>query len=155
MIMKNGVIKKNDKDDCLKLHIRTLIECTEDNFEYQIKHKIFNRTLFMNKISPLTWRQRNNFYDIQHNDIEGLFDIIVIDGPNGNGRNLAYNFINNHIRTDSIILLDDYDGKDNTVDYKFVEILNQYFKVDEIYKHSSNINNYEDGGKFIFFKIIT
>jgi hypothetical protein len=141
-------------DKCLKLCLRKLIECNEQDYNYQIEKQIFNRKLFYNKLTPLTWRQRNNFYDIQENDIEGLFDIVIIDGPNGNGRNLAYNFIQEHIKQGTIIVLDDFDGRDNEFDYKFVEILQSYFDVDILYKHDSDLNaNYENGGKFIIFKV--
>jgi len=142
-------------DNCLKLYIRNLIECNDKNYNYQIENKIYNKQLFYNKITPLTWRQRNNFYDIQENDIEGIFDIIILDGPNGNGRNLAYNFIKNHIRKGTIIILDDYDATDNDFNYKFVEILQHYFNVKQLYKYNSEkLGNYEEGGKFIFFEIL-
>ena len=61
----------------------------------------------------------------------------------------------NHIKTGTIIVLDDYDAKDNNFDYKFVETLEHYFDVKLLYKYNSELlGNYEEGGKFVFFEII-
>ena len=84
-----------------------------------------------------------------------VFDIVILDGPNGNGRNLAYNYIRGHLNKDAIILIDDFDASDGDFDYEFVDILKYNYDVEEIYKYDSNLmGNYEEGGKFIFFKFI-
>ncbi len=140
-------------DKILKLNIRNLIECNDENYEYQIANKIINRKLFYKRMIEPKWRQRNCFYDIQNGDIEGLFDIVILDGPNGNGRNFAYYYLQNHLNKHAVILIDDYDSTDNGYDYKFIDNLTYYFNVEEIYKHNSDIlADYYNGGKYIFFR---
>lgn len=148
--------KRDEKEDkILKLYIRNLVKCKDEDYNYQIENKIINKKMFFKNISQTTWRQRNCFYDIQDKDIEGLFDIVILDGPNGNGRNLAYNYMRGHLNKDAIILIDDFDAKDGDFDYKFIDILKYNYDVTEIYKYDSDlIGNYEEGGKFIFFKFI-
>ena len=41
------------------------------------------------------------------------YDLIIIDGPNGNGRNIAYLHIKDRVKKNSIIFIDDYNSKDN------------------------------------------
>ena len=82
--------KKKTEDTCLNLFIRPLVECNESNFNSQMENKILNQEVFSLRKNPPTWRQRNCFYNIENNDIVGEYDIIVIDGPNGNGRNISY-----------------------------------------------------------------
>lgn len=142
-------------DKILKLNIRNLIECNGENYDYQMTNKIINKQLFYKRMVKPTWRQRNCFYDIQNGDIEGLFDIVILDGPNGNGRNFAYCFIQKHLNKNAVILIDDYDATDNEYDYKFINNLTYYFNVEEIYKYNSDIlGDYNNGGKYIFFKFI-
>ena len=50
----------------------------------------YSSDLMLPKKSPLTTRQRNNFYNIQPGDISGVYDLMILDGPNGNGRNIAF-----------------------------------------------------------------
>ena len=84
-----------------------------------------------------------------------MFDIIILDGPNGNGRNLAYNHIRGHLNKNAIILIDDFDARDGDLDYKFISILKYNYDVEEIYKYDSEImGDYEEGGKFIFFRFL-
>jgi hypothetical protein len=147
--------KSVEEDKVLKLHIRKLIKCKDNDYNYQIENKIINKKMFYKNMQKTTWRQKNCFYDIQDNDIEGLFDIVILDGPNGNGRNLAYNYIREHLNKDAIILIDDFDARDGDFDYEFVDILKYNYDVEEIYKYDSDLmDNYEKGGKFIFFKFI-
>lgn len=53
-------------------------------------------------------RQKNCFYTIQKDLILPKFDLVILDGPNGNGRSLAYNFLKPYLLPTSFILIDDY-----------------------------------------------
>ena len=146
--------KKTPQDTCLNLLIRPLVECNDNDFNNQIQNKILVRNAFnLRKTSP-TWRQRNCFYDIKDNDIQGVFDIVIIDGPNGNGRNISYFHLINHIKPGTIVLIDDFNGTDNDFNYNFIKYFNYFFEAEEIYKYESSlVGNYNDGGNFIFFRI--
>lgn len=147
--------KKNNDDKCLTLYIRELEECNENDFNDQMKSKIVNKKAFSIRKSPPTWRQRNCFYNIQQNDIQGKFDIVIIDGPNGNGRNISYLYFKENLDKDSIILIDDHNSCDNDFKYNFVEYAHGFFNLEELYTYQSlKQGDYEKGGNFCFLKKI-
>tara|TARA_Y100000389_G_C17310834_1_gene437885 strand:+ start:87 stop:758 length:672 start_codon:yes stop_codon:yes gene_type:complete len=147
--------KKNENDTCLNLYIRDLIECNENDFNKQMETKIFNKNVFSIRNTPPTWRQRNCFYNIQENDIHDKYDIVIIDGPNGNGRNISYLHFKENLEKESIILIDDFNSCDNEFKYKFVEYAKHFFNLEDIYTYeSSNIGDYEKGGNFCFLRVI-
>jgi hypothetical protein len=113
--------KKNENDKCLNLHIRELEECNEKDFNEQMETKNLNKKAFSIRKTPPTWRQINCFYDIQENDIHGKYDIVIIDGPNGNGRNISYLYFKENLEKESVILIDDFNSCDNDFKYNFVE----------------------------------
>ncbi len=147
--------KKNENDKCLTLHIRELMECNETDFNTQMESKILNKKAFSVKKTAPTWRQRNCFYNVQDNDINGKYDIVILDGPNGNGRNISYLYFKENLEKESIILIDDFNSSDNDFKYNFVEYANHFFNLKEIYKYvSSKLGDYEDGGNFCFLKVL-
>lgn len=147
--------KKKKEDDCLTLHIRNLVECSDINFNKQINDKKLEKKFFSVKTTPPTWRQRNCFYQLEDSDLTGTYDIVVIDGPNGNGRNISYLYLKKHIKPGTIILIDDHTSRDNEFDYCFVKYLKHFFNVECIYEYRSDLlGNYEKGGCFIFFTVV-
>jgi hypothetical protein len=147
--------KKNENDKCLNLHIRELEECNEKDFNEQMETKNLNKKAFSIRKTPPTWRQRNCFYDIQENDIHGKYDIVIIDGPNGNGRNISYLYFKENLEKESIILIDDFNGCDNDFKYKFVEYAKEFFKLEDIHTYeSSKKGDYDEGGNFSFLKVV-
>lgn len=147
--------KKNEKDKCLTLHIRKLIECNEKDFNEQMETKKLNKKAFSIRKTPPTWRQRNCFYDIQENDIHGKYDIVILDGPNGNGRNISYLHFKENLEKESIILIDDFNSCDNDFKYNFVEYANHFFNLEDIHTYKSpKLGDYEEGGNFCFLKVI-
>jgi hypothetical protein len=147
--------KKSPEDTCLNLFIRPLVECNEIDFNIQMKDKLFNPDVFSLRKTAPTWRQRNCFYNIDSNDIVGEYDIIVIDGPNGNGRNISYLHFMKNVKPGTIIVLDDHNSHDNNFNYNFIKYFNHFFKSEEIYRHESTLQgNFKEGGNFVFFKII-
>ena len=80
-------------------------------------------------------------------------NVLIIDGPNGNGRNLSYLFIKDRVNPGSIIFIDDYDAKDGDFDYDFVPNLKNTINVEEIFKFDGT-GGFEKGGKFAIFKVI-
>jgi|TARA_B110000114_G_scaffold185004_1_gene230438 hypothetical protein len=147
--------KKNENDKCLTLRVRELVECNEKDFNEQMESKNLNKNAFSIRKALPTWRQRNCFYNIQENDISGKYDIVILDGPNGNGRNISYLYIKDNLEKDSIILIDDFNSSDNEFKYNFVEYANHFFNLEEIYTHkSSKLGNYKEGGNFCIVKIL-
>ena len=80
-------------------------------------------------------RVRNVFYEFNYrNWQDGTIDLLIIDGPNGNGRSLAFPFLKNAMRFPSWVLIDDY------LDYPFLDDLKRVF-VANVISHTETINN--------------
>ncbi len=80
-------------------------------------------------------RLRNVFY---HYDFETIaadtVDLVILDGPNGNGRSLAFPFLRNAIHLPGWLLVDDYQ------DYPFLDYCHSVFDV-------KPLRHFEGGGK--------
>lgn len=145
----------------LNLYIKPLISCSDINFNKQILNKIYDRTCFKEHIllpynHPKFWRQKNCFYNIENNELKDFYNLIIIDGPNGNGRNIAYLHIINRVQPGTIIFIDDYNSRDNDFDYKFIENLKSILNVQELYTHD-NLDNkdcWNIGGNFAIYKVL-
>jgi hypothetical protein len=88
-------------------------------------------------------RQRNCFYTLNKEDIKGKFDLVLLDGPNGNGRSLSYNVLKDYLLPTSYILIDDY------THYPFVDDLKL------TYPNSELIHEYKNGrDEWCVYKII-
>lgn len=141
----NFMYKKLDTDNHIKLLVRGLVECNDINYQKQFDDKKYNKLLMQNKTSVLEPTQKNNFYDIQDNDLEGVYDLIILDGPNGNGRNLSFLHMQNHVKIGTIIFIDDYNH------YDFLEKCQSIFNTEKIFQHSEGIGNGKDN--FVIVKI--
>lgn len=131
----NFSYKKNNDDYFLSLLIRPLIECSNNQYNKQMEDKKYNSNVMYAKTSPLHPSQRNNFYNIKEGDLNGVYDIIVLDGPNGNGRNFAFLHIKNYLKPGSIIYIDDYNH------YDFLEKCLDNIDCDIIIKHTEGIGS--------------
>lgn len=71
---------------------------------------------------------RNAFYsDIETVPLEsGSVDVLILDGPHGNGRSLAFPLFYGCLKDDALVLIDDYDH------YPFVEDLRSLFRMEEL-----------------------
>jgi hypothetical protein len=128
----------------VNLLMRNLVECSDDNYEKMFSEKKYNINYMKPKTSPLTTRQKNNFYDIQDGDLYGEYDIMILDGPNGNGRNISYLHMKEHLKSGSYILIDDYNH------YDFVDRFLLFFNAEEVFKHTDRTN----GGEFVIYRIL-
>jgi len=75
-------------------------------------------------------RLKNTFYSFTDVDLPTV-DAIILDGPHGNGRSLAFPLLYNKIKPGTIILIDDFDH------YPFIYDISKLFVFDVLY--ASNI----------------
>lgn len=141
----NHMYKKSDDEDYINLLVRGLVECDDVDYTKQFNDKEYDKSLMYDKISVLDASQKNNFYDIQENDLTGLYDLIILDGPNGNGRNFSFLHIQKHVKTNTIIFIDDYNH------YDFLEKCQTIFNSDIIFQHTEGVGNGKDN--FVILKI--
>ena len=80
-------------------------------------------------------RQRNCFYKINKDDISGKFDLVILDGPNGNGRSIAFDVIQDHMDDVCFIFIDDYNH------YPFVDIMYNFFNSATLIKSNNVIGD--------------
>tara|TARA_Y100000590_G_C15665896_1_gene994416 strand:+ start:333 stop:1019 length:687 start_codon:yes stop_codon:yes gene_type:complete len=159
----NYSYKNQNNYNFLKLHILPLVSCNDKNFNKLFyKEKKYNKNYFnLHKSLPYNhpkyWRQRNCFYNIT-NELNKKYDIVLIDGPNGNGRNIAYLHLLNKLNKNAFIIIDDYNSKDNEFDYNFIGYLKLMFNIKEIYTHTykskNGIDEWENGGNFAIYQLL-
>ena len=142
----------------LNLNVEPLLSCNENDFNRQMSNKEYDRTCFSKHISlpyghPKYWRQRNCFYDVK--ELKEHYDLVIVDGPNGNGRSLSYLHFKDKVSKGSYILIDDHNSRDDDFDYKFIEYLKNIIPVKEIYIHENKTNpSWEHGVNFALFEVI-
>lgn len=120
LIYKNGLntnidsFENNDKylilnnEDNLSLKFRNLVECDDDSFDLMFSKKEYDKNLFnVRTLSPQN-SQKNCFYEIFEDDLKDCYDLVVLDGPLGNGRSIGFLHIKDRVKTGSLILVDDY-----------------------------------------------
>lgn len=134
--------------DCLDLKIRELLECNDTNYDEMFKNKQLNKEYLKPKTTPLTSRQKNNFYDVKSDDLTGIYDFMILDGPNGNGRNISYLYVKDHLDVGSIVLVDDY------THYDFMEKLSLFFEYEVLNQVTTSTNKtWDKGGDSSIIKI--
>ena len=110
----------------LDLKIRSLVETDDIGFERMFSEGVIIPEVLWDKKTPLWTRQRNNFYKILDGDISGKYDFVILDGPNGNGRSLAWLYLKEHLVEGAVILVDDVGH------YDFVDRMLSVFSVSQI-----------------------
>jgi hypothetical protein len=136
------------KDNCLNLMIRPLMECSDGSYNQMFDKKDFISELTHQKKTPLHSRQKNNFYTINEGDLTGIYDLMILDGPNGNGRNISYLHMHKHLDVGSIVLIDDY------THYDFVDKFKIFFETERLYENTTGMKNqWENGGDYEIYKI--
>tara|TARA_Y100000389_G_scaffold162207_1_gene164912 strand:+ start:611 stop:1285 length:675 start_codon:yes stop_codon:yes gene_type:complete len=156
----NWCFPNSDKYSFLNLSVDNLLSCTDEHFNEQIKNKVYEANYFKEHNNlpyddPKYWRQKNCFYNIKN--LKDKYDLIIIDGPNGNGRVISYLHIKDKIKKGTFILIDDHNSRDGDFDYKFIEHFKNiiHLPIKEIYIHENNINpSWENGVNFALFEIL-
>lgn len=118
--------------------LRPIRQTSIDFYNRMISGEEFNKNEF-NTFSILetkSTQQEYCFYDIYKNDLYGKYDLVILDGPNGNGRSIAFNVIKEYIADPCYIFIDDY------THYPFITHLkNNFPKAELIYSCFESISN--------------
>lgn len=132
----------------LKLKIRELLECDDETYDLMFKNLEIDINKLNRKTTPLTSRQKNNFYEILPDDIFGIYDLMILDGPNGNGRNFSFLYVKNHLTIGSVVLVDDFNH------YDFMEKLSLLFEYEVLHENQGGgIDQWNTGGIYKIVKI--
>lgn len=125
-----------------KVVLRPLVHCSDESFEVVFKNREYNPSLFKRKLSKPTSKQKNCFYNIKETDLPNKIDLLIVDGPNGNGRSLAFLHTKDRLPPGALVFIDDYDH------YDFVEKFSLFHKYETVYSKRT------EKDRFIILKVI-
>lgn len=139
----------NNRDIKLNYCFRNLLECNDVDFENMFNAEKIDLSKFKKRVISAHTRQKNCFYEILKNDIPKKIDIVILDGPHGNGRSLAFLHIKEKINKGGIIVIDDY------THYDFIDRFKKIFPNSILIAESKTgkNNKWELGGDFKIFEI--
>lgn len=80
----------------------------DKDFQNAIEGKVDFFNLSLTPTSKRSSRQSNCFYILNKDSIKQKFSFVIVDGPNGNGRSIAFNVIRGKINTPCYIFVDDF-----------------------------------------------
>jgi hypothetical protein len=123
---------------CSNVLIRPLKQLSNDSFNKTIVSGYYDIDEFnvLPRVNNKHSRQQNCFYEIEDEDLSGKYDLIILDGPNGNGRSVAFSFIAPFVSDNCYLLIDDYDH------YPFVEHFRNLYPRSELYhSHNESLSN--------------
>ena len=113
----------------LKLITRNLVNCNDEIFEKCFQEGNFLMESFTDcQEEQNNFRVKNAFYGVTPQDLPNNIDLVILDGPNGNGRSLAFPLIKNRISENCWVLIDDEDH------YDFVKRCQEVFETEVIKK---------------------
>jgi hypothetical protein len=140
---------KNDGNhEFINLKITGLEECDDESYNKMFNTKTYDKSLMSVKTTLLHSRQKNNFYKIEESDLTDIYDLMILDSPNGNGRNISYLHMQNHLDIGSIVLIDDY------THYDFIEKFELFFDFKVLHENNSGkLDQWLNGGIYKILEI--
>lgn len=135
-----------EEEKYLKVLKRNLIQYSEFEYNKMFEENKINNSFGSIKNSASDVNQKNCFYDIKNDDLTGIYNMVILDGPNGNGRNIGFLHIKNYIKTGTILYIDDYNH------YDFLEKCQAVFNIEILFKHTEGVGNGKDN--FVIIKIL-
>lgn len=114
--------------DMAGVNIRPLLTCSSEDFEEMFRCGIYMPQKMDYYLDRKHSRQRNCFYKIKHNDLKENIGFMLLDGPNGNGRSIAFLHTKDLLHSGSIVFIDDYDH------YDFMDRLSLFHEYDVLFK---------------------
>lgn len=90
------------------LRLRPLMQYTDEEFDQILEGADIPPGQFLPQDQYNNFRAHNTFYKIEDGDLEEYYDLIILDGPNGNGRSIAFRHLRDRVRSGTKIVIDDY-----------------------------------------------
>jgi len=133
----------------LKLIISSLVETFDSDFENLFRERKYVKSFFHKLVTEIHTRQKNVFYEINEEDLPKTVDLLIVDGPHGNGRSIAFLVGLNRLKNGSYVIIDDYNH------YDFVEKFKYLYPNSELLftSNTGQDNQWELGGIYAIYKI--
>jgi len=112
-----------------------LMHCSQRNYQRMFESGNINWSAFRKRWQKPRSRQKNCFYDIREFPLKNHYDLAIIDGPHGNGRNFAFLVLRERING-GYILIDDF------THYDFLETASDMFDLEEIARVDTNSDHF-------------
>ena len=100
-------VRDKNAKKILKIYNKELQQCTDEDYKEMFQSKKYISKYMIDKSSPIHTRQKNCFYNICSNDLKKNYNLVILDGPHGNGRNIAFLRFKNNITLPCYVLIDD------------------------------------------------
>jgi len=121
---------------------RQLLTCSDSSYNRMFSSQKYNSNYMVKSQRNPNYKMQNTFYEINNNDLKDNYDIVIIAGPNGNGRDISFLHIKNKIKKGGFIMLNQLDR------YISVETKDEFFKTVVAFQN----NSYSD--RVGFYKIV-
>ena len=113
----------------LSLTMAPLIKCSPEHFDEMFTKDEYDDSAFevCEEADIRDFRVKNAFYDLYPNELPDNIDLVLLDGPNGNGRSISFLHLKDKLADLSYILIDDANHHDyvercqQTLNAKIVE----------------------------------
>lgn len=133
----------------LKLIICDLVETYDSDFENLFQEKKYEKSVFHKMTTEIDFRQKNVFYNVEEEQLPKNIDLMIVDGPHGNGRSIAFLHGIGRLKSNSHVIIDDYNH------YDFVKRFEKIYPNSELIysSNSGQENKWELGGNYVIFRI--
>lgn len=139
---------KNEKNlSFLNLNITNLEKSSDDDFEKMFKEKTFLKEKMTSLSGEVSIFERNVFYNMSDIKLPTHFDFVLLDGPSGIGRSIAFLHLKNMLKSGSYIFIDDHNH------YDFVERCQSIFN-SKIIKQVSDKGFWFDDGNYTILQVL-
>ena len=118
-----------------KAHLVGLVECNDKKYRAMFDQGKIDWDFFKKRWWKPKTRQKNCFYDIRDFTLKKNYNLAIIDGPHGNGRNFAF-LVLKDCMPDGYILIDDFNH------YDFLETASKLLKIEEVARVEAHRDNY-------------
>lgn len=115
--------------------LTNLVTCNDSSYDAMFKKGEIDWGSFKKRWGKPKSRQTNCFYDLRDYPLKSNYNLAIIDGPHGNGRNFAYLLLKNRMK-DGFILIDDFNH------YDFVETASSLMTLEEIKRIEAPKDNF-------------
>jgi hypothetical protein len=135
---KEFLIDSFDNDEQYKHEASQLVEliqCKDKDYEAMFESQKLDWSAFKKRFWRPKTRQKNCFYRIDESKLKSNYNVAIVDGPHGNGRNFAYLLLKSRM-TEGFIFIDDFNH------YDFVERASSVFNLKEVCRVETKGDNF-------------
>lgn len=117
-----------------KMIRKRFVTCSDSSYNDMFYTKKYSYEKMVKSQQDPKNRMMNVFYEIRENDLKLHYDLVCITGPNGNGRDIAFLHLQNRMKKDGLILINELDK------YVTLEKMRVFFNTSIIFQNNTSID---------------